>query len=333
MTIAPEEADGKAQPLYEIIYGLLREHIVDRSFPPGLVLGESSVARAFNTSRVPAAAALQRLRREGLIKEHKGRGYVVGKGDARPLRLELVEAGLSLPDDLLGPAKKRNRRERIYPEVEHSVAACLAYGRFMLNESALAELYGVSRTIAHEVLTRLERTGLVTQDVNQRWYAGPLTTDLLREHYEMRWLLEPIALGHVAPELDLADLDRKYQRAELNQDGNPSPTTLERLEYDLHVDIVLRCHNRQLRETIRRSQLPILATHSTFERQQDRGEIHTMIAEHLTVLDRLRKRKPRLAMDALAKHLRRSLQPNIDLLRKLGPLAEEHRPPYLVPIN
>jgi len=55
------------------------------------------------------------------------------------------------------------------------------------------EHHGVSRTVAHEVLTRLERTGLVTQDVNQRWYAGPLTVDLLREHYEMGWLLEPIA--------------------------------------------------------------------------------------------------------------------------------------------
>ena len=161
---ATASAKRSGPPLYALIYDVLREHIVDGSFPPGLVLGETSVARAFQASRVPAAVALRRLKRDGLLSDFDGRGYVTG-GGAAPLRLELREAGLRLPDEL----KIRNSRERIYPEVEHSVAACLAYGRFLLNESALAEHYGVSRTVAHEVLTRLERTGLVTQDLNQRW--------------------------------------------------------------------------------------------------------------------------------------------------------------------
>ena len=56
----------------------------------------------------------------------------------------------------------RSRHGRLYPDAEHAVAACLAYGRFHLNESALAEHYDVSRTVAHEVLTRMERTGLIS---------------------------------------------------------------------------------------------------------------------------------------------------------------------------
>lgn len=324
-----EDGNGEAaSPLYEQIYGVLREHIVDGSFPPGLVLGEAIVARAFGASRVPAGAALRRLHREGLVRDFDGRGYLTKDGE--PLRMELSEAGLRLPARE-GVFKARNRRERIYPDVEHSVAACLSYGRFLLNESALAEHYGVSRTVAHEVLTRLERTGLVIQDVNQRWYAGPLTTDLLREHYEMRWLLEPIALGQVIPELRAADLAAKQERVEKARRGRPKPQKLERLEYDLHVDIVLRCHNRQLRETIRRSQLPIIATHSTFERQQDPHEIETMVSEHLTILDYLRIGKGKQAMAALESHLRRSLGPNIELLRTLAPLPKEKLPPYLVP--
>lgn len=322
-----ENAEG-ASPLYDQIYGVLREHIVDGSFPPGLVLGEAIVARAFGASRVPAGAALRRLHREGLIKDFDGRGYLTNDGE--PLRMELADAGLRLPAKD-GAFKARNRRERIYPDVEHSVAACLSYGRFLLNESALAEHYGVSRTVAHEVLTRLERTGLVTQDVNQRWYAGPLTTDLLREHYEMRWLLEPIALGQVIPELRADDLAAKQERVEKARPGRQKPQKLERLEYDLHVDIVLRCHNRQLRETIRRSQLPIIATHSTFERQQDPQEIETMVSEHLTILRHLRAGKGRHAMAALESHLRRSLEPNIALLRTLAPLPKEKLPPYLMP--
>jgi DNA-binding GntR family transcriptional regulator len=331
MARRPQTEDGNgeaASPLYEQIYGVLRDHIVDGSFPSGLVLGEAIVARAFGASRVPAGAALRRLHREGLIKDFDGRGYLTNDGE--PLRMELADAGLRLPAKE-GAFKARNRRERIYPDVEHSVAVCLSYGRFLLNESALAEHYGVSRTVAHEVLTRLERTGLVIQDVNQRWYAGPLTTDLLREHYEMRWLLEPIALGQVIPELRADDLAAKQGRIERARNGRPKPQKLERLEYDLHVDIVLRCHNRQLRETIRRSQLPIIATHSTFERQQDPHEIETMVSEHLTILNHLRAGKGKQAMASLESHLRRSLEPNIALLRTLAPLPREKLPPYLVP--
>jgi hypothetical protein len=40
------------------------------------VLGEAGVARAFKSSRIPAAAALQRLGDEGLIKKFGGRGYL-----------------------------------------------------------------------------------------------------------------------------------------------------------------------------------------------------------------------------------------------------------------
>ncbi len=328
---ATASAGASGAPLYAVIYDVLREHIVDGSFPPGLVLGEASVARAFQAGRMPAAVALRQLKRDGLVSDFDGRGYLTGRG-AAPVRRDLVEAGLRLPAARAGAAKIRNRRERIYPDVEHSVAVCLPYGRFLLTESALAEHCGVSRTVAHEVLTRLERTGLVTQDMTQRWYAGPLTAELLREHYEMRWLLEPIALGQALPMLDGQEIAAKLQRAKDARRGRQKPAALERLEHDLHVDIVLRCENRQLRETIRRSQLPIIATHSTFEHEQDPHEIETMVAEHIAILTALRAGRRADAMAALEAHLRRSLQPNIELLRRLGPLPEDHRPPYLVPV-
>ena len=50
MTRSPSEG-----PLYATIYEVLREHIDSARLPSGLVLQETSVARAFNTSRMPAA--------------------------------------------------------------------------------------------------------------------------------------------------------------------------------------------------------------------------------------------------------------------------------------
>src|SRR4029079_12776342 len=97
--------------------------------------------------------------------------------------------------------------------------------------------YEVSRTVAHEVLTRLERVGLVTQDNNKRWYAGPLSEELLREHFEMRCLLEPIALGEVIGEIPQAEIAEKLERAKRAATSRHTLEKIERLERDLHIDI------------------------------------------------------------------------------------------------
>jgi hypothetical protein len=197
------------------------------------------------------------------IQSFEGRGLMVGSdAGVAPRRLDLIEAGLTLPDAETLKPTARNRRARIYPEVEHIVACCRQYGRFQLNESLLAEYYGVSRTVAHEVLTQLDRVGLVTQDRNRRWYAGPLTPEQMRQHFELRWLLEPVALDQAFPYLDRADLCAKRERIRRVLSGKPTPAKLERVERDLHIDTVLTRPNSLLNDAIKRSQLPLLATHT-----------------------------------------------------------------------
>lgn len=321
-----------AAPLYEIIYAVLREHIADGSFPPGLVLGESAVARAFQSSRVPANAALHRLRREGHIHDFDGRGYLVGDTNAEPLRIDLHAAGLRLPPEVASGLKVRNRRDHIYPAVEHVIAGALPFGRFQVNESALAEYHNVSRTVAHEVLTRLERTGLVTQDVNQRWYAGRLTEAGLRDHFEMRCLLEPVALAQVMEELQRADVEERLARVRKVAASRITLDRIERLERDLHIDFVLRCRNEQLRESIRRSQLVLVAIHHAFDLYRDSAMISLMLGEHVEIFEHVlagRKERMKAALNA---HLTRSLVQNIAIVRGLGALPADRCPPYLVQV-
>jgi DNA-binding GntR family transcriptional regulator len=199
-----------------------------------------------------------------------------------------------------------------------------------VNESALADHFNVSRTVAHEVLTRLERTGLVEKDQNQRWYAGPLTVDRLREHFEMRWLLEPAALGQAMEIVSPAELRAKRDRVRMAQRQHNSPSRLERLEIDLHGEVVLSCGNQQLRDAIQRNALPLFATHSTFARLQDVREIETMLSEHLAIYDLVLAGRKQAAMTALGAHIRRSLEPNLDRLARIGSLPESRRPPFLI---
>lgn len=317
-------------PLYEQIYTVLRQQIIGGQLPVGLVLGETPVARVFQASRVPAGAALRRLMEDGLITTFEGRGYVIGKAGTPPLRQDLLDAGLSVPEDYLAERMLRNRREHIYPDVEHTIATCLAYGRFLVNESALADYYQVSRTVAHEVLTRLERTGLVSQDTNQRWYAGPLTADGLHEHFEVRWLLEPLALEQAMQNTDVTLIRSKRKKLETIEPASLTPPEAEQVERDIHVDIILRCTNQRLRDTIWRSQLPIIATHSTFERLLNPRELVLMVEDHAEILLAMERGKVRSAMRSMERHLRRSLIHNIALLDCLDKLPEKHQRPYLI---
>lgn len=327
----PEPQTSQTRPLYEIIYGVLREHLLDGSLPRGLVLGEAGVARAFGSSRIPAAAALQRLSEEGLLKRFDGRGYVGRDADTSALiRRELSEVGFRLPETVQGDLDARSHQQRIYPEVEHVVAACLGYGRFLVNETALGEFYGVSRTVAHEILTGLDRMGLIEKDRNQRWYAGPMTVDRLREHFEMRWLLEPTALGQAMAAVTPAELEAKRARVEAARNHPNPPGQRERLERDLHVDTVLACANRQLRDTLRRNALPLIVTHSAFAGADYGDEIETMLGEHQHIYDLLLAGRKAEAMAALEAHIRRSLAPNIVRLEHLGPLPASLSRPFLV---
>ncbi len=90
---ARNETAAAGLPLYEVIYRNLRRQIADESLPRGLVIGEAAVARAFQSSRIPAAAALRRLKDEGFLQSFEGRGLMVGSdAGVQPRRLDLRRA-------------------------------------------------------------------------------------------------------------------------------------------------------------------------------------------------------------------------------------------------
>ena len=134
----------------------------------------------------------------------------------------------------------------------------------------------------------------------------------------MRWLLEPAALGQAMERLDRDVIESRRKRVAEAQRHPLKPGYRERLEIDLHVDTVLECDSGELRDAIRRNQFPLIATHSTFARQSYPDEIDLMLAEHLTIFDHILAGRKRRAMAALEAHIRRSLQPNVDRLTRLG---------------
>lgn len=315
----------------DAVYFVVRDHITSGIFKPGLVLTESAIARAFNVSRSPAAAALSRLLEEGLLSEFAGRGYLVGHRTVVPVRRDLAEAGLSLAAAPLEDLQQRGWRDRLYPLVERDVAASMAFGPFQIVGSTLAENFGVSRTVAHEILTRLERVGLVNQASNGRWYVPQLKVRDVEEHYQVRQLLEPVALIEGAQRLDRGEIILRLERASalLGRGTAMSEAEIRQLENDLHRDIVLACRNTQLRGIIERSQLPLIATHLTFERYLNDEEILISLAQHVRVLAALAEGDEQAAALAMREHLESALAGTVACLQA-GVDRPRHRlPQYL----
>jgi DNA-binding GntR family transcriptional regulator len=76
-----------------------------------------------------------------------------------------------------------------------------------LRQGELAERFGVSTTPVREALTALSREGLIRQDAHRGAVVFPPTPDDIRENFEIRLALEPLASSLAAPRLRDDDLD------------------------------------------------------------------------------------------------------------------------------
>lgn len=337
--VRPADPLGRSGPsahLNELVFRTLQDHILRAVFQDGLVLRQNAIAETFGVGRAPAAMALRKLEAAGLVRKRLGHGYIVARNAVapEPVALALTAAGLTLPHRFQDALKHRKRKGLIYPEVERAVASCLVFGRFRINQSALAEHFGVSRTVAREILTSLEGAGFARLGRNARWYAGPLTFEGIKESYEMRWLLEPAALRQAAPSFTVGEL--AAMRRHLDQvleRGRFEPAEMEQIEAELHNDLVLRCTNGQMRQILVRCQLPIIATFGTVLRDPERSGFASGLPEALTdhgvVLDHLLHGDIDAAAAALEAHLRNAFALCAPHFETLPPLTDGQIPPYM----
>ena len=320
--------------LNEIVGTTLIDHIRSGALPEGFVIREKAVSDMFGIGRMPASIAITRLEADGLVHRRPAmHGVVVGQRPTATLVAGGLEHRITLPRAIEAELKIRNWRALIYPKVERDVASCLLFGRFQIRSQVLAEHFGVSRTVAHEVLLRLERVGLVQQETNARWYAGPLTPSRIENLYQMRILLEPEALRQAAPLIEPSAIEEKLARVTHAEavEARADTTLLHRLETDLHHDIVLRCINEELRNTLYRCQLPLITVHLSFGVYEEQFDIPQMISRHKAVLTSLSRGRIEEAARALADHLVESSDSNPQRLTGLRPLMLEQLCPYLDP--
>ncbi len=323
-------------PRYAQIQESLRDAILSQRLPPSLVLLEGPLAKIYGTSRGPVRKALELLHQEGVISRFEGRGFLATSEPeaVTPERQTLTPDMLGLTADYKSQIDARPISDRIYAEVEEAVASCLAFGHFRIIESALSEYYGVSRTVARQVLGRLRNQRLVEKDNYSHWLAGPLTAQAVAEDFEIRALLEPAALRASGPMLDKAELEvmkaniqRLIEHPELQ-----NAESITSLEQDLHQRCLRYYRNRKACEMIAQSQLPVIVNRMFFQTVGVPPN-EPLLREHQLVLDHLLFGAFDAAASSLQAHLQAAAERTRRRLKVLSVFPEPDLPPYLLKIT
>lgn len=331
---APAVKRGVAPRLYERAFRILAGRIARGALAPGERLLESRVALEFGISRAPARQALAELAAAGLVRKVEGHGYAVVDAPA------VLDPPGAHPLSSHPPAGGGERLtaapswERIYREAEAEIAARIAFGSWRITETELAAAYGVSRTVAREVLARLQQRGLVRKDDKSRWFAPALTPDYVDELYEMRRLLEPVALTKAMPLVPPGYVAAMRNRldAALAQAATIESAVLNSLEEELHVGLLGHCGNCTLMEALGRYQSLLIAHRFLYGAAPRLYEVEPFLPEHIAIVERLEAGVVTEAAELLADHLARASERAIARIAVVAGSFDLQPLPYLKPL-
>jgi DNA-binding GntR family transcriptional regulator len=188
-----------------------------------------------------------------------------------------------------------------------------------LRQGEIAERFGVSTTPVREAFAILQARGLVFIDPHRGAIVFTPTIEDLRESYEIREVLESLALEkampHVTPEL-IADLEGILDQMERGERG-------ERwlgLNNDFHMRLYAAAQRPRLLRLINGLRVScnvyihMFITHEAHEGEPER--------EHRELLEACKRGNLDAALTVLHRHLRGTLERMLDLLsREGGPFA------------
>ena len=294
----------RARPAYAVIKDILARRIGDGTLAEGTVLLEGPLAELFRSSRSPVKQAFAQLEAAGLVRRFGGRGVAVGPATAPLRRIKLTPELLGL-DESSGEPPKARAWQALYYGVERDLILHSVFGRFRVNELALARHLGVGRTVARDVLTQAQSLGILAKDGTTHWSLVPVGEERFAELYELRILLEPVVLKSAVPHIPPAVLDG-MERDLLRVAGAPSGASvaeLDRLEDDLHVRCLAFGNKPELVGALQRTRRIVVAGKHIQAALRRTPLIGPFMGEHLEIVRALRAGGGERAAAAMAAHL------------------------------
>jgi DNA-binding GntR family transcriptional regulator len=313
-------------PIQARVCALIKAMIEDGRIRPGEKLLEVHVARAFGVSRSPARHALEALKTEKILRVAPGRGYIVAGHGAAADSGELAQ----LEEVAIQPMP---RWERVHAELEKQVCTCVLYHSIRITEERVAEHFQVSRTVARDALARLHSAGVVSKDRQGRWVAPRVTPARIHDLYELRWMLEPVALVQSARMIGHDRIKQMREKLEstINDVEFIHTETHGEVEHDMHIELLSACPNREMMNVLERTHLLLISNPYLFNFYVgvSRADLKDSLQQHLQVFNLLLQDDWEGAAHALCQHLHDACTTFLKRFEAVASQPASPMPPYM----
>ena len=210
--------------------------------------------------------------------------------------------------------KKLSNTEIVYQKLKKSILICEYEPGELISEKDLVECYRTSRTPVREAINMLSGEGYVDILPKKGIQISKLSVKQLKEVYELRRILEPIAISaaiNFVTEDDIKTLKNfDVQLEGVVEDEDVFTLFSAGMDYHLYVAKLSRNDTlfnllKTLREQSNRGLIFYLKSYLQTCTQSQRKEVLSFIGhEHKVITEALQKKDKEIAMDAITNDLR-----------------------------
>lgn len=207
---------------------------------------------------------------------------------------------------MLSMTTKLNRSP-LYERAYEAIRGMILGGRLQpgqrVTENCLAELLGVSSTPVREAMRKLEHEVLLESN-GYAFQIAKLSPDDIEHLYVCREALETLAVDAAVDRLDETDLEELEALLAAAESAAQREDFLEliRVNTEFHNGFIDATGNRWLKSTLGFVRRPLWL--SRIQIYLNPTELQSVLNEHRVILQALKQRDCKAAIDALCKHLR-----------------------------
>lgn len=218
-------------------------------------------------------------------------------------------------------AKRESNVDRVYEALRRMAADFAFKPDQRINESALSEVLGASRTPLREALNRLVAEGFLTFQINRGFFCRPLTPSYILDLYEARVAVECEALRLAcarASDADIAALSDYLDRMEPDYQTVTELEELLALDESFHTRLVQLSGNHELQRMLKNLNgriRYIRLIDLRRMRDQAKGCAPGDVSAHRRVLEGLVARDAQAATEALRNHIEKRREQATEAVR------------------
>lgn len=211
-------------------------------------------------------------------------------------------------------APVRTAGEHVYEHLREAILSGRLRGGMRIDQGRVAQQLGVSRMPVREAIRRLDSEGFVTSRANRGAVVTALGPDEMLELFEMRSVLEALAVSVALPRIDhraFADLEEQVRRMERAETRIGAWVELHDAFHDMICRLADRPRLAVLVRNLRQAAAPYLRLYLSAYRHAEMPGF-----EHKTLLAAIRSGDPTAAAEAMRTHVLSAASGVVEFVRK-----------------